>query len=99
MPRRQSKQEEAERLAKDRIDDAAHIARRVPPQGKRRPIVHHGGASYGRNSKGTDKCRDAQDRLDREIYRLAAEDDFMVPRQIILMSPLEHPECSQKKHK
>jgi hypothetical protein len=87
VPRRQSEQEEAEGLAEDRVSRAC--GRRVPPQGQRRPIVHHGAARDQCPTDADDPAGNAQHGFNREFDRLSAEDDGVVPWQVALVSALQ----------
>ena len=75
LPGGKSKQIEVQRPAEDRIDDAASRARRVPVERERRPRRHHAGAGGGGDGERHAERDQAQDRFDRQLHRLAVDDN------------------------
>ena len=92
LPRRKGEQIEVQRPAEDRIDHATRGARRIPIKRQRRPLRHHAGASQsGDNQRGAGPD-EAQDGIDRQGYRLSADQNRVAARQAGEGTPASEPE-------
>ena len=91
LPSRQSEQKEVQRLAKNRVHDAASGAGRVPKERERRPLRHHAGAGCSGNGERNAKRDEAQDRLNRQLHRLSADENRVAARQIRAGAPASEP--------
>ena len=69
-------------LPKIGSDHAAHGGRRVPKEGQGWPFRHHAGARHQANGDRSAEGNEAQDRFNRELYRLSAEEDGVTAGQI-----------------
>src|ERR1019366_6279862 len=87
-----------QRFAKNRIQDATS-AGCVPEQRKRRPLPHHGGASCSGNGERNAERDEAEDRLNRQLQRLSADENRVATRQIGEMRTLKSQERSEQNEK
>ena len=89
LPGGQGEEIEVQRPAKDGIGDAPRGLRCVPVERQRGPLRLHCGAGRQRNNQRNANRDEMQNRLDREIDRLAPDENRMIARQIGQMRPLE----------
>src|SRR5207237_8570814 len=89
LPRRQSEQKEIQRLAKNRVHNATTGAWREPRKRERRPLPCHGAARCSGNDKRNAECDEPQNRLNRQLHRLSADENGVTVRQIREVRSLE----------
>ena len=89
LPRRQGEQKEVQRLAKNWVHNATTGAWRVPKERERRPLRRHGAAGCSGNDKRNAECDEPQNRLNRQLHRLSADENRVTGRQIREMRSLE----------
>src|ERR1039457_609727 len=101
LPRGQGEQKEVQRLAKNRIKDAATTSggAGVPKERERRPFHHHAGAGGNGNDQRKAECNEAQDRLNRQLHLLSADVNRVAARQVGEMRPLQSQERSIQNEK
>ncbi len=99
LPRGKSKKIKIQRLAKDRVHNAASNARRVPIQGKCRPLRHHRSPGYCGNDQRNHEPHNAQDKLDRQFHRLSADENRLTALQLGGVRPLQDQERSVENQK
>src|SRR5208282_434076 len=101
LPRGQSEKKKVQRLSENRVKDADATggAGCVPEKRERRPFHHHAGAGGSRNGQRNAERNQAQDRLNRQLQRLSADENRVAARQIGEMRPLQGQERSVQNQK
>ncbi len=99
MPGRQGEEKEVQLLAKDRVYEATIGARCIPVERDRRPLQHHAGGSGDGNDERKAKCGEAQDRLNRQLQGLSADENRVTDWQIGQMRSLQSQKRSVQNEK
>ena len=99
LPRGQGEQKEVQRLAKNRVHDATSGARCVPKKRERRPLLYHGAAGCSGNDERNAERDEPQNRLDRQLHRLSADENRVTLRQIGEVCSLQSQKRSEQNEK
>ena len=75
------------------------LRRCVPEERERRPLRHHAGAGCSGNDERNAERDEAQDRLNRQLQRLSADENRVTARQIGEMRSLQSQERSVQNEK